>query len=77
MKVALPLVVLTLWRNGHLMFAAIAALFCASVISYSLAAAVGFAASTRGETVTANKLVVDNRKAWEAKIERTAQQLAG
>ena len=75
MKVALPLVVLILWRNGHRMFAAIAALFCASVISYSLAAAVGFAASTRGETVTANKLVVDHRKAWEARIERTAQQL--
>ena len=75
MKVALPLVVLILWRNGHRMLALIAVLFCAGVISYSLAAAVGFAASTRGETVTANKLVVDNRKAWEARIERTAQQL--
>jgi hypothetical protein len=45
------------------------------VICYSLAAAIGFAASTRGETVTANKAVVDDRKAWEARIERTAQQL--
>ncbi len=75
MKVALPLVVLTLWRNGHRMFSVLAALFCAGVISYSLAAAIGFAASTRGETVMAKKLVVDNRKAWEARIERTAQQL--
>lgn len=75
MKVALPLVVLILWRDGHRILALIAVLFCAGVISYSLAAAVGFAASSRGETVTANKLVVDNRKAWEARIERTAQQL--
>jgi hypothetical protein len=75
MKVALPLVAILLWRKKHRFFAAIAALFCASVISYSLAAAIGFAASTRGETVTANKLVVDDRKAWEARIERTAQQL--
>ncbi len=75
MKVALPLVVLILWRNGNRIFAAIAALFCVSVISYSLAAAIGFAASTRSETVSANQFVVDDRRAWEARIERTAQQL--
>ena len=75
MKVALPLVVLILWRNGNRIFAAIAALFCVSVISYSLAAAIGFAASTRSESVTAHQLVVDDRRAWEARIERIAQQL--
>src|SRR5688572_5425765 len=75
MKVTLPLVAILLWRKEHRFFAAIAALFCASVMSYSLAAAIGFAASTRSESGTANQLVVDDRKAWEARIERTAQQL--
>ena len=75
MKAALPLVVLILWRNRHPIFAAIAALFCAGLVCYSLAAAVGFAASTRGERIMANKVVVDSRKAWEARIERTTQQL--
>ena len=75
MKVPLPLVVLILWRNGNPIFAVIAALFCAGLVCYSLAAVVGFAASTRGETITANKVVVDSRKAWEASIERTTQQL--
>ena len=75
MKVTLPLVAILLWRKKHRFFAAIAALFCAGVISYSLAAAIGFAASTRSESVTANQLVVGDRKAWEARIERTAQQL--
>jgi hypothetical protein len=75
MKVALPLVTILLWRNGHRIFAAIAGVFCLGLISFSLVAAIGFAASTRGETITANKAVIDSRKAWEAKIERTAQQL--
>lgn len=75
MKVALPLVAILLWRNGHRIFGAIAGLFCLGIISFSLAAAIGFAASTRGETMMANKTVIDSRKAWEARIERTAQQL--
>ena len=75
MKVALPLVAILLWRKQHRILAAIAALFCAGVICYSLAAAIGFAASTRGEATTMNKLAIDNRKAWEARIERTARQL--
>jgi hypothetical protein len=50
-------------------------LFCAGVICYSLAAAIGFAASTRGEAITTNKLAIDNRSEWEARIERTARQL--
>jgi hypothetical protein len=75
MKVALPLVAILLWRKKHRFFAAIAALFCVGAIGYSLAAAIGFAASTRSESVTANQLIVGDRKAWEAKIERTAQQL--
>jgi hypothetical protein len=75
MKVALPLVALLLWRKQHRILAASAALFCAGVICYSLAAAIGFAASTRGEAITTNKLAIDNRSEWEARIERTARQL--
>ncbi len=75
MKVALPLVAILLWQKQHQILAVIAALFCAGVICYSLAAAIGFAASTRGEATTTNKLAIDNRKAWEARIERTARQL--
>jgi hypothetical protein len=75
MKVALPLVAILLWRKQHRILAAIAALFCAGVICYSLAAAIGFAASTRGEATTTNKLAIDNRNAWHARMERTARQL--
>ena len=75
MKVALPLVAVLLWRKQHRILAAVAALFCAGVICYSLAAAIGFAASTRGEAITTNKLAIDNRSGWEARIERTARQL--
>jgi hypothetical protein len=75
MKVALPLVAISLWRKQHRILAASAALFCDGVICYSLAAAIGFAASTRGEAITTNKLAIDNRSGWEARIERTARQL--
>jgi hypothetical protein len=75
MKVALPLVAILLWRKQNWILAVIAALFCAGVICYSLAAAIGFAASTRGEATTMSRLAIDNRKAWEARIERTARQL--
>jgi hypothetical protein len=75
MKVALPLVAILLWRKLYRILAALAALLCAGVICYSLAAAIGFAASTRGEATTTNKLRIDNRNAWAARIERTAQQL--
>jgi hypothetical protein len=75
MKVALPLVAISLWRKKHRILAAIAALFCAGVICYSLAAAIGFAASSRGEATTTNRLAINDRKVWEARIERTARQL--
>jgi hypothetical protein len=75
MKVALPLVALILWRKGYRLLSATGAVFWCGLVAFSLAAAVGFAASTRGETVAANMTVIDNRKSWEAKIERVEQEL--
>jgi hypothetical protein len=75
MKVALPLVALILWRKKHRLFALIASAFWVGVVGFSLAAAVGFAASTRGETVTVNQTAIDSREAWMAKIERAERQL--
>jgi hypothetical protein len=75
MKVALPLVALILWRKQHRIFALIASAFWVGVVGFSLAAAVGFAASTRGETVTVNQAAIDSRKAWKATIERVEKQL--
>jgi hypothetical protein len=75
MKVALPLVALILWRKKHRLFALIASAFWIGVVGFSLAAAIGFAASTRGETVTINQAAIDSREAWKATIERVEKQL--
>jgi hypothetical protein len=49
MKVALPLVAVILWRKGHRLLSATGAMFWCGLVAFSLAAAVGFAASTRSK----------------------------
>jgi hypothetical protein len=75
MKIALPLVVAILWRKGERIFALAGAIFWISAVAFSICAAIGFAAATRGHTVAAGQSLIEARKAWEAKITRIEGRL--
>jgi hypothetical protein len=75
MKIALPLVVAALWRNGERIFALGGAVFWTGAVVFSICAAIGFAASTRSHMIAAGRQGIENRKAWEAKIVRNEGRL--
>ncbi len=74
-KIALPLVVAILWRNGERMFAFAGAVFWIGAVAFSICAAIGFAASTRSHMLTTGEQQIEKRRAWEAKIVRTEEQI--
>ena len=76
MKAALPLLVVALWCLRRRLWAGVAAALWFATVGFSLAAAIGFAASTRGEMIATNKTVIESREGWRAKIERTEKLLA-
>lgn len=75
MKIVLPLAVMILWRKGERIFAIAGAVFWIGAVAFSLSAAIGFAASTRGHTVASNESLIESRKGWEAKIIRIEERL--
>jgi hypothetical protein len=75
MKIVLPLAVMILWRKRERIFAILGAVFWIGAVTFSLSAAIGFAASTRGHTVASNESLIESRKAWEAKIIRIEERL--
>ena len=75
MKIALPLMVAMLWRKGERIFAVAGAVFWIGAVAFSICAAIGFAALTRGHTVAASQGLIEARKAWEAKIIRNEGRL--
>lgn len=75
MKIALPMVAVILWRKGERMLAFAGAAFWIGTIAFSLCAAIGFAAASRGQTVALSENRIENRKAWEAKITRSEGRL--
>lgn len=75
MKIALPLVIAILWRNGERIFALAGAAFWIGAAAFSIFAAIGFAASSRGQTVAAAASRIENRNAWQAKIVRVEGRL--
>jgi hypothetical protein len=74
-KIALPLMVAILWRKGERIFALTGAVFWIGAVAFSICAAIGFAASTRGYTVATSENLIEARKAWEAKITRVEGRL--
>jgi hypothetical protein len=64
MKITLPLAVMILWRKGERIFAIAGAVFWIGAVAFSLSAAIGFAASTRGHAVASNENLIESRKAW-------------
>lgn len=77
MKIVLPLAAMILWRKGERLFAIAGAVFWIGAMAFSLSAAIGFAASTRGHTVASNENLIESRRAWEAKIIRVENRLDG
>ena len=75
MKIALPLVVAILWRKRERIFALAGAVFWIGAVAFSICAAIGFAASTRDQTVATTENLIEARKAWEAKITRVEGRL--
>ena len=74
-KVALPVVVMMLWHIRYRLLSATAAVLWLLLVCFSIAAAIGFAAETRGMKVSTNQSTIDSREAWKARIERVEQQL--
>jgi hypothetical protein len=70
MKIALPLAVALLWRNGERIFALLGAVFWTGAIAFSICAAIGFAASTRNHVLGIGQQEIDKRRGWKAKIVR-------
>lgn len=75
MKIALPMVTIILWRKGERILAFASAGFWIGTIAFSICAAIGFAASSRGQTVALSENRIESRKAWEAKITRLEGRL--
>jgi hypothetical protein len=75
MKIVLPLAVMILWRKRERILVIASAVFWIGAVAFSLSAAIGFAASTRGHTVASNENLIESRKAWEAKIIRFENRL--
>lgn len=75
MKIVLPLAVMILWRKGERIFGIAGAVSWIGAVFFSLSAAIGFTASTRGYTVASNENLIESRKAWEARIIRVENRL--
>lgn len=75
MKIALPLMVMILWRKGERIFAIAGAVFWIGAVAYSVSAALGFAVASRSQTYAYQDSLIESRKAWEAKIIRIESQL--
>ena len=75
-KIAAPLLVLSLWsKRFHILSVAGLTLWLGCV-GWSMASAVGFVLSSRGEAIAERAAGVATRHGWEAKVERAETQLA-
>jgi hypothetical protein len=75
LKVGLPLLVMPLWANRHRALAVCAVAMWISCTVWSTNAALGFAASTRGETVAQRIADAKARSGWEATVERAEHEM--
>ena len=75
-KMAAPLLALSLWsKRFHILAIAGLALWLGCV-GWSMASAVGFVLSSRGEVIAERVAEAATRHGWEAKVERAESQLA-
>ena len=76
LKMAVPMLALSVWsKRFHILAIAGLALWLGCV-GWSMASAVGFVLSSRGEVIADRTAEVATRHGWEAKVERAENQLA-
>jgi hypothetical protein len=76
LKVGLPLLAIPLWANRHRALAVCAIAIWIGCTAWSANAAIGFVASTRGESVAQRIADAKARTGWEATVERAERQIA-
>jgi len=75
-KIGLPLLAMPLWAKRHRALAACAFAIWFGCVTWSANAALGFVATTRGESVAQRIADGKARAGWEATVERPEQEMA-
>ena len=75
-KIAAPLLALSLWNKRSYILAIAGLLLWLGCVGWSMASAVGFVLSSRGEVIAERVAEAATRHGWEAKVERAETQLA-
>lgn len=75
-KVAAPLLALSLWSKRFHVLAMAGLMLWLGCVGWSMASAIGFVQSSRGEVIAERASEAATRHGWEAKVERDETQLA-
>jgi hypothetical protein len=75
-KMSAPLLALSLWSKRSYILAMAGLVLWIGCIGWSMASAVGFVLSSRGEVIAEHAAKAATRHGWEAKVERDETQLA-
>ena len=75
-KMAAPLLALSLWSKRFHILAIAGLVLWLGCVAWSMASAVGFVLSSRGEAIAERAAEAATRHGWEAKVERAETQLA-
>ena len=75
-KMAAPLLALSLWSKRFHILAIAGLVLWLGCVGWSMASAVGFVLSSRGEAIAERAAEAATRHGWEAKVERAETQLA-
>ena len=75
-KIAAPLLALSLWSKRFHILAIAGLVLWLGCVGWSMASAVGFVLSSRGEAIAERAAEAATRHGWEAKVERAESQLA-
>jgi hypothetical protein len=75
-KMAAPLLALSLWSKRFHILAIACLVLWLGCVAWSMASAVGFVLSSRGDAIAERAAEAATRHGWEAKVERAESQLA-
>jgi hypothetical protein len=75
-KIAAPLLALSLWSKRFHILAVAGLVLWLGCVGWSMASAVGFVLSSRGDAIAERAAEAATRHGWEAKVERAENQLA-
>ena len=75
-KMAAPLLALSLWSKRFHILAIVSLVLWLGCVGWSMASAVGFVLSSRGDAIAERAAEAATRHGWEAKVERAENQIA-